>query len=131
MGSVSEILKVDFRSLVGHLGRLGVASWVHFEILGCRWGSWEAIRGSFWWSWGVVGDPFWRSGGAPEGLRRAVVAKVRLPLSRPALFSRFWLPKGAQKAPKMEVKSITNGVKNHLTFLFDFLSVWEPFFHDC
>ena len=77
---------MDFRGRVGQLGRLGVASGVHcgdlglpLELLGGHSG---VILGVL----GCRGAPFWRSGGAPETLRRAVVAKVRLPLSRPALF---------------------------------------------
>ena len=66
-----------------HLGRLGVASGVHFGYLGLPL---EVLGGHSGVILGVLGCPFWGSGGAPEGLGRAVVAKVRLPLSRPALF---------------------------------------------
>ena len=70
---------------MGHLGRLGVASGVHFGYLGLPLGLLGAHSGVILGVLGCRGGPFWGSGGAPEGLRRAVVAKVRLPLSRPAL----------------------------------------------
>ena len=74
--------EVDFRSLGLILVALGVHCWsleLPLERLGRRLG---VVLGGL----GCRGAPFWGSGGAPEGLRRAVVAKVRLPLSRPALF---------------------------------------------
>ena len=57
-------------------------------------------------------------------------SKTRGGIHAPPLFYRFWRPKVAQKACKMELKSIKNGVKNRSTFLFDFSSVSEAFFHD-
>ena len=91
---------MDFGSLVGHLGRLGVASGVHFGYLGLPVEILGGHSGVILGVLGCRGAPFRGSGGAPEGLRRVVVAKVRLPLSRPALFCRFWPPKGDQKASK-------------------------------
>ena len=79
---------------------------------------------------GCCGDPFWRSGGAPGRLRRAIASKDRWSLLAPTHFKRFGRLKGAQKAPKMELKSVKNGFKNWVTFLFDFLSVSEAFFDD-
>ena len=84
---------------------------------------------SFWASWGAVGV-FWGSGGAPGRLRRAMAFKDPWWLLASRHFERFWRSKGAQKAPKMELKSIKNGVKSRSTFLFDFSSVSEAFFHD-
>ena len=79
---------------------------------------------------GCCGGPFWGSGGAPGRLRRAMAFKDPWWLLAPRHFERFWRSKGAQKAPKMELKSVKNGVKNRSTFLFDFSSVSEAFFDD-
>ena len=68
---------------------------VPLEVLGCHS---KVISGVL----ACRGGPFWWSGCAPGGLRRAVVAKVRLPLSRPPLFLRFWRPKGAEKAAQID-----------------------------
>ena len=106
---------MDFRSLGSHFGRLGVASGVHFGRLGLPL---DLLRRYLGVSLGVLGGcgvTFWGSGAGH--LRRAVVAKDRLPLSRSLLFNRFWRPKGAQKAFKMEVKSVKHGFKNLYFFV--------------
>ena len=79
---------------------------------------------------GVLGCPFLGSGGAPGRLRRAMAFKDPWWLLAPRHFERFWRSKGAQKAPKMEPKSVKNGLKDRSTFLFDFSSVSELFFDD-
>ena len=81
-----------------HLGLSGVLKMIILAFLGHPWTS---IFGS----WGGLGRPFWGYGGGLGRVWRAVVAKGRLPLSRPPLFERFWSPNGAQEAPKMELKS--------------------------
>ena len=85
--------KVDFGSLGGHFACLGYRLGCILGLLGCPW------------------DLFWGSNGNLVRLWRAVVAKGRLPLSRSPLFERFWLPKGAQKGPKMELKSFRKRFK--------------------
>ena len=73
---------------------------------------------------------FWGSGGAPGRLRRAMAFKDPWWLLAPRHFERFRRSKGAQKAPKMDLKSVKKGVKNWLTFLFDLTLVSEAFFDD-
>ena len=60
---------------------------------------------------GVLGGPFCGSGGTPGSLRRAIAFKDRWSLSRPPLFERFLSRKGAEKATKMELKSVKNPSK--------------------
>ena len=103
-----------------HFGCLGLP----LELLGRHFG---VILGVL----GCCGGPFWGSGGAPGRLRRAMAFKDPWWHLASPHFNRFWRPKGAQKAPKMELKSVKHGVKNRSTFLFDFSSVSEAFFHDC
>ena len=79
---------------------------------------------------GFRGGPFWGSGGAPGPLRRAMAFKDPWCHLGPRHFDRFWRSKGAQKAPKMELESVKNGVKHLSIFLFDFSLVSEAFFHD-
>ena len=79
---------------------------------------------------GCCGGPFWGSGGAPGRLRRAMAFKDPWWLLASRHFERFWRSKGAQKASKMELKSVKNGVKNWLTFLFALAFVSEAFFDD-
>ena len=76
------------------------------------------------------GSPFWGSGGAPGRLRRAMAFKDPWWLLASPHFNRFWRPEADQKAPKMELKSVKNGVKNWLTFLFDLTLVSEAYFDD-
>ena len=71
--------------------------------------------GSFWRSWSAIGSHFVGLGltlGGSRGtlghLRRAVASKDRWSLLASPHFKRCWRPKGAQKAPNMEVKSIKN-----------------------
>ena len=103
---------MHFGSLELPLERLGLHLGVILGVLGC------------------CGGPFWGSGGAPGRLRRAIASKEPWSLLASPHFKRFWRPKGAQKAPKMELKSVKNGVKHRSTFLFDFSSVSEAFFYD-
>ena len=91
-----------------HLGILGAP--LDFWGLGVLW---ESILG------------VWRCPWAPSA-RNGLQSPWSL-LASPH-FNRFWRPKGAQKAPKMELKSAKNGVKHRSTFLFDFSSVSEAFF---
>ena len=86
---------------------------VHFGFLGLPWAS---ILGS----WGSLGRPFWGSGDALGRVWRAVAAKDRLPKLAALHFKRFWSPKGSEKAPKMELKSIKNQFKNLSKFWSDF-----------
>ena len=103
---------MHFCSLELPLGRLGRHFGVILEVLGC------------------CGGPFWGSGGASGRLRRAMAFKDPWCLLAARHFDRFWRSKGAQTAPKMDLKSFKNGVKHRLTFLFDFASVSEAFFND-
>ena len=103
---------VIFWSLELPLERLGRHLGVILGVLGC------------------CGGPFWGSGGAPGRLRRAMAFKDPWCLLAPRHFQRFWRSKGAQKAPKMELKSVKNGLKNRSVFLFDFSSVSGAFFDD-
>ena len=90
------------------------------EVLGRHWDS-------FWRSWSAIGGHFVGLGltlGGSRGtlghLRRAVASKNRWCLLASPHFNRFWRPKADQKAPKMELKSVKNGLKIRSTFLFDF-----------
>ena len=103
-----------------HFGILGAPLDVHFGVLGWPWAS---ILGS----WGSLGRAFWGSGDALGRVWRAVVAKDRLPKLAPHHFKRFWSPKGAQKAPKMDLKSLKSRLKNLLKFWSDFEAVSGAF----
>ena len=61
---------MDFKSLVGHLGRLGVASGEHFGYLGLPLELLGGHSGVILGVLGCRGVPFWGSGGAPGRLRR-------------------------------------------------------------
>ena len=100
---------VHFWSLELPLERLGRHLEIILGVLGC------------------CGGPFWGSGGAPGRLRRAIASKDRWSLLAPPHFKRFWRPKGAQKAPQMELKSVTNGFKNWLTFCLLFYQFLKRF----
>ena len=82
-----------------------MALWCVLGVLGCPG---ESILGSR----GGLGPPFWGSGGTPGRLWRAGGFKDRLPGLGPHHFERFWRPKGAQTAPKMDLKSLKNRFKN-------------------
>ena len=60
----------------------------------------------------TFGVRFGRSEGTLGRLRRAIAFNDRWWHSAAPRFKRFWRPKGAQKAPKMELKPITNPPKN-------------------
>ena len=77
---------------------------------------------------GCCGGPFWGSGGAPGRLRRAMAFKDPWWLLTSPHFNVFLRPKGAQKAPKMELKSGKNGPRNRSTFLFDCHQFRKRFF---
>ena len=104
---------------------------VDFITFGVVLGAEGYHRGSFWGSFGTLGPPFgglWvalgvhfgESGGHPWALS----ARSRLQEGGPQLgshhFKRFCRPKGVQKAPKIEVKSLKNRFKNLLNFWLDF-----------
>ena len=76
------------------------------------------------------GGPFCGSGGASGRLWRAMAFKDPWCLLAARHFQRFWRSKGARTGPKMELKSVKNGIKNWLTFLFDLTLVSEAFFDD-
>ena len=78
----------------------------------------------------ALGVHFGGSGGTLGRLWRAGGSKDRLPKLRPLHFKRFWSPKGAQKGSKMELKSLTNRLKNPSKFWLDFWSVSGAFLGD-
>ena len=79
---------------------------------------------------GCCGGPFWGSGGARGRLRRAMAFKDPWWLLAARHFKRLWRSKGAQKAPKMKLKSLKKWFKNRSTFLLDFSSVSKAIFVD-
>ena len=103
---------MDFGSLELPLKRLGRHLGIILEVLGC------------------CGGPFWGSGGGPGRLRRAMAFKDPWCHLGPRHFERFWCSKGAHRATKIVLNSLTNGLKNRSTFWFDFSSVSEAFLHD-
>ena len=103
-----------------HFGRLGAALGLILETLGCHWGFFGVI--------GVLGGPSWGSGGTPGSLRRAIALKDRWCLLASPHFKRFWRPKGAQKASKMELKSVKNPSKIQSTKNVGLLTGFEMVF---
>ena len=93
------LAQVEQEALAGALG-------LPLELLGRHW---VVILGFL----ESCGGPFWVSGGVTGRLRRAIASKDRRCLLASLHFKRFWYPKGGQKAPKMELKSIKNGVKKY------------------
>ena len=93
-----------------------------FTILGSKLTPLGYSCVTFWGSWGTPGRPFWGSGGTPGRLWRAGGCKDPICILALPHFRGFWRPKGALKAPKMELKSIKNPSKNQSKILFDFLS---------
>ena len=122
--------EVDFRSLGVILVVLGWLLGCVLGVLGCRLRSWDVIWSPILGILGSRGGRFWGSGGAAGRLRRAIASKDPWSLSAPLPFWRFWRPKGAQKASKLELKSVKNGFEHRSLFLLDFSLVSESFFND-
>ena len=125
------------RSLIFHVLKQLSLDGLVLKILGSFWTSWGAIFRHFGGPgapfgvilgfWGATRGHFVGLGVALGGsratlghLRSAVCSKDLWCLLAAPHFKRFWRPKGAQKAPKMELNSVKHGFKNRSLFWVDF-----------